>query len=296
MLLLVFFVISGFLITQSFIRTENIAIYFKKRAIRILPAYILVVTLSFLLLSFRSEYSFVEYFTNIESIKYLGYNLIFLNFLQPCLPGVFTSNPIHCAVNGSLWTIKIEVAFYIVVPIIIGWLESRKKNRKIALLIALYSLSYLLYIAESYTNNKILILLSRQLPGFLVFFTSGILLFYLKDFLEKRINILFVLSIVIFFFRHYPIFSFLFPFSFAIIIYYCAFRLKFLNNFVFWGDISYGVYIYHFPTIQLIISLKILQQYNLPTVLTSVIVIVITLALFSWHFFEKPLLSLVRKK
>ncbi len=291
-----FFIISGFLISKSYIKTANNTQYFKKRAIRILPPYILIVTLSFFLLSFTSSYSFTEYFSHQSSLKYLIYNLLFLNFLQPCLPGVFTENLEHCAVNGSLWTIKVEVMFYFTLPFIVYFIQKKKKTYKVIFLFTLYVFSYFIYTSSDYSDNKILGILSRQLPGYLTFFTSGIILYYFNDFFKKNIFILLIPSILIFFLRNNsPFIHFFFPMAFAIIIYYFAFGLKFLNGFVFWGDISYGVYVYHFPIVQLFVSWNLFNKYNPILMVFFTTILVITLSLISWHFFEKPLLKLVRK-
>lgn len=109
-----FFVVSGFLIFMSYERSSSIASYAKKRFRRIYPAYFTVVMLCAIGLIIVSSKSAGDYFS-FDWIKYIYTNLAFLNFLQPTLPGVFDSNKIS-AVNGALWTLKIEAMFYLTVP------------------------------------------------------------------------------------------------------------------------------------------------------------------------------------
>ncbi len=116
-----FFVVSGLLVFMSYDRTRNLARYFEKRARRIYPAYFTVVTGSALLLFVLSFASPGEY--AMGATNYLAANLAFLNFLSPTLPGVFENNPMR-AVNGALWTLKIEVMFYVTVPVL-AWLFER---------------------------------------------------------------------------------------------------------------------------------------------------------------------------
>jgi peptidoglycan/LPS O-acetylase OafA/YrhL len=110
-----FFVVSGFLIFMSYERSSSLVSYTKKRVRRIYPAYFMVVLLCALSLVFVSTKPLMEYLS-VAWLKYLFFNLVFLNFLQPGLPGVFESNHLS-VVNGALWTLKIEVMFYISPPL-----------------------------------------------------------------------------------------------------------------------------------------------------------------------------------
>jgi peptidoglycan/LPS O-acetylase OafA/YrhL len=109
-----FFVVSGFLIFMSYERSSSLASYIGKRVRRIYPAYFTVVMLSALGLVAVSSKSFGEYFS-FAWVKYVFANLAFLNFMQQTLPRVFELNNLS-AVNGALWTLKIEVMFYLIVP------------------------------------------------------------------------------------------------------------------------------------------------------------------------------------
>jgi peptidoglycan/LPS O-acetylase OafA/YrhL len=84
-----FFIISGFLITKSYMESKSIKEYFVKRCRRLLPAYWLVVLLSSFGLSVFSSLPPEEYFTSPLLFKHIAASLSFLNFLQPALPGVF---------------------------------------------------------------------------------------------------------------------------------------------------------------------------------------------------------------
>ena len=115
----VFFILSGFWVTQSFLKSGSIKEYAIKRFKKILPQYLLVVIACAVGLSAFSVLPLREYFCNSVFYKYLAANIFTLNFIQPNLPGVFEGLALNGSVNGSLWTIKIEVGFYIFLPLIV---------------------------------------------------------------------------------------------------------------------------------------------------------------------------------
>ncbi|MDR3558729.1 MAG: acyltransferase, partial [Candidatus Pacebacteria bacterium] len=181
-----FFVISGLLIYRSYVRSSSARSYFEKRVRRIYPAYFTVVVLAAFALCPLSSLPVSQYF-GAGFWKYLGANLVFLNFLAPSLPGVFTSNSIS-AVNGALWTLKIEVAFYLFVPII-HWICGRFGTKKVMFGIFLFSSAWkygFAFLASMTRSRNVFSLdgsrsiydmLEVQFPAQLVYFCAGILLF-----------------------------------------------------------------------------------------------------------------------
>lgn len=289
-----FFCISGFLISSSYTRNKSLSKYFKKRAARILPAYILIILLCAVFLSFISEYSFSEYFTNPQLFKYLLANLTFQNFIAPCLPGVFTGdNMINCTVNGALWTLKIEVAFYIIVPLLFYFMKYIKRKYIILLIIYILSIIYQTTLEElaGATGNNLLGILSRQLPGFMSYFACGMALHYYFDIFIKYKKWFFIAGLILFFFERYMGWEILAPFALSSLVFSIAYSLKWLNNFGKYGDISYGIYIFHFPIIKLAIEFNFFDRYNPYLVALSIILTVLLTGFLSWHLLEKRFLK-----
>jgi len=112
-----FFVISGFLVARSAL-SSGLRRYAAGRVLRIVPALAVVSILCVLVVGpLTTQLSLVEYFSRPATWNYLNNALIFpLRFV---LPGVFAGNPLQ-AVNGSLWTLPIETAMYIGLPLLVA--------------------------------------------------------------------------------------------------------------------------------------------------------------------------------
>ncbi|KQT31067.1 hypothetical protein ASG22_18710 [Chryseobacterium sp. Leaf405] len=277
-----FFVVSGFLIARSYDRSSSLKSYLKKRIKRIVPAYLLVVFLCAILLSLVSTFSFSEYFQNTQVYKYLFWNSIFLNFKAPWLPGVFGNQ----AVNGALWTLKIEMCYYFCVPLLFLLFGKNNKYRNISLIILYFlSLAYLNYFE---LQNKIS--LAKQLPGTLSYFIPGMLIYFNFDQFIKHKHLLFIVAIATVWIDlviNIQLFS---PMMIGIITLYIAYSFKFLNNFGKYGDFTYGIYIFHFPIIRTFQTLGLFEDYN-PFVMTFVcMLVVIAVGVSSWHLYEKKFL------
>lgn len=286
-----FFIVSGFLIAKSYENSTTIKDYIIRRAKRIIPAYAVVVLISALFLSAISTYSLSEYFSNIQFWKYLTANLSFQNYLEPCLPGVFETNK-FCAVNGALWTIKLEEAFYLLVPVFY-WLVRVKKFNFYALIIIVYLLSVTYYTYFlSIDNYRI----AKQLPGALAFFGTGIVFYKNFSLLQKWKDYIIIPCLIIFFLEHYILKTQLLkPVAFGFMVFYVAYSFRFLNNFGKYGDFTYGIYIYHFPLIQLFVYLGLFNKY--PPILICMLFLMLTLllAILSWYLIEIPYLSKNRR-
>jgi peptidoglycan/LPS O-acetylase OafA/YrhL len=283
-----FFVVSGFLVVMSYERSKGLGDYASKRLKRILPAYVLVVVTCALLLQTLSSYSFSEYFSSVQFWKYLGANLTFLNFVAPDLPGVFSSN-MMTAVNGSLWTIKIELAFYVAVPFLI-FLTRRYGTVVIFLLFFFLSIVWRIWFEHQYsvTGLQIYKTLAFQAPGQFSFFLCGAASYLFLKRGGKPPNFLMaVVAILAYNFTPGYAYHVIAPIAIAVITCWAAYGIGSVDFVSRYGDFSYGVYLYHWPIIQVLTAVGLFAwDYRVGAIVC--VVLTIGLSVVSWFTVERP--------
>ena len=289
-----FFAISGFLITASYQQSASLARFAEKRVRRIFPGYIAVVVATAALGMVVADLASAAYLRDGGLWCYLAANLSFLNFLAPSLPGVFASNPTGRAVNGALWSIRIELLCYVGVPLL--FVATRRLRPALVFLAALGvcgALAAWLGARHARTGQEIWHLAQVELPVPVACFLCGSAIrFYFATF-ERRARALVAASLVCVAGRYVPIVApfaeAVFPAALAVIVLYAALELPFLGNFARYGDLSYGIYIWHFPVIQLLVALGLFAASPFGALALALGCIGV-LALASWHAVERPFL------
>lgn len=109
----IFFVISGFLVAGSQARDPHPATFLAKRALRILPGLLAALVLTaFVLGPLVTTLSLLAYLSDPAPYGYVLKNLALFPVTY-ALPGVFLAAPVAGVVNGSLWTLRLEVSAYL---------------------------------------------------------------------------------------------------------------------------------------------------------------------------------------
>jgi len=281
-----FFIISGALVYSSWQRSDGLSDYVGKRVRRLYPAYaviILVPALISAVLSFGQAGAFQDV------LRYLAANLIFLNFIESELPGLFGGNR-YSEVNGALWTLKIEVMFYIALPILAWGLSKLKQYWWIGLgviVVAAFAWHTTL-LALDHPYNKHL---ARQLPGQMMYFATGMAMWRLWGTARTHARLLFGIGVIAL------IAALLVPQLDALrvlglfgIVAGIAFMPGPELNAARWGDVSYGVYIVHFPIIQGLVAAGLFAAVGLVGGLVIAAALVFAVSYLLWWWVEKPAL------
>jgi peptidoglycan/LPS O-acetylase OafA/YrhL len=108
-----FFVISGFLTTGSYVRRQHLGDYIWARFLRIVPAYAVCILVCALVIGpLFSVRGVTDYFADHHVYRYVLANMTYVQSLMVwTLPDVFLPNESQ-VVNGSLWTLPAEVVMY----------------------------------------------------------------------------------------------------------------------------------------------------------------------------------------
>jgi peptidoglycan/LPS O-acetylase OafA/YrhL len=284
-----FFVISGMLIYRSYATSSSLTSYCKKRARRIYPAYAVVVGLVPFILLPLSTLPASLYFRS-GFWKYLCANLVFLNHAAPSLPGVFTVNPTP-GVNGALWTLKVEVLFYLIVPGI-SYLCGRLGTKPVLGAIAVFSLAWkywFVYLGHLHGSPGMYADIEKQLPGQLIYFVAGILLYLYFEWLARHYLAILCVSLCLLVVDSFFCRGMLDVLWISGMVFLFGFW-RYLGNFSKYGDLSYGIYIVHYPIVQALISLGLAKQS--PAVFVLLVLTSVGVAAFLlWHVVEKRFLT-----
>ena len=283
-----FFVVSGFLIFMSYENSGSVSAYFGKRLRRIYPAYVFVILASIVLGSVFSSYGASDYWS-LPVLKYLAANLLFLNFLQPNLPGLFQDNLLQ-AVNGALWTLKIEVMFYLLVPLAV-MAFGRLGRLPVLLLLYVGSVIYSAAMGAlaAQSGSGLYLELQRQFPGQLSFFVAGAAGYYYFRYLSRYALPLMIVAVAAFLLRDGLPWVLFQPLALGVVVIYIACFFPHLGNFGKYGDFSYGIYIVHFPILQLLIAYGYFRASPWLALLSATILIMAA-AILLWYLIEKPFL------
>ena len=282
-----FFAISGFLVTKSYLTSNSLLEYAEKRFRRIYPAYLSSIFICLFIGVYATSLGFHEFITSSQTLKYFLSNAVFLNFIQPTLPFVFDGDPIQ-ALDGSLWTIKVEVMLYFFIPPLI-FLFTRLGLAKTTITFFLLSVLWVYFFLFVYSGNKGGEI-ALQFPGQLSYFIFGALFAINKKMLSKIKWIALASCIILFSISNVYAKLLIDPIAYSSIVIFLSTTACRSLNLGRYGDISYGIYLYHFPIIQFLIFLG-LFKINVWVGFLSAFILTIAVAFASWHFVEKKLLK-----
>ena len=267
-----FLVISGYSIAASFEAQTN-GFYFR-RALRIIPIYVLSVAYSTFIARYAYEHSVTDHLSKPDNLGLIIGNLF---FLQGIFVHSLESNPI-------VWTLSVEVFFYVITP----FLSARNKY-----FLPLALLSSVLFSAQRYLGFTYF---SQMLYGFNIVFLGwawllGFWYFHNKD---KTDSIFFVsgigiIAITINGFFATDFWTITWLLTCAAIGFGHLIKLPFTTFLKKLGDVSYPLYLLHIP---MFLTLKALhtREYG---VLYAVIAILFCLGVDT--LIDNPLKALIKK-
>ncbi len=281
----IFFALSGCLIARSWLRSPSLMRFARARFLRIYPAYLLCLLLCVGLFGAAfSDLALADYFAQEQTRTYLqrNFDLVALAYR---LPEIFLRNPQPGIVNGSLWSLALEVRLYVIVALLggVGILARPRVFGLLVIAYAVFNLCHWLNVPPDHQDKAALTLLfmlaalAAQPSTKLPLSTRGVLMLALLCWASRSTSVYVPMAMLTF-----GYFSFWF-----------CWRLPPLR--LPWqGDYSYGLFLYGFPVQQMIVAMF---PDVTPLELTATAVpTTLVFAMASWRWLEQPLLRLKQSR
>lgn len=281
-----FFLLSGYLIVQSWQLSPRIDSFLKKRILRIYPGFIVasiictfvVAPLGSILESYPFRFTTWQFVENT------------LNFGNPLTGEIFLGQ-YYPQVNGVLWTISWEAKCYIAV-LAIG-LVGGVKNRRIWLGLTLAAL--MVFLCQKFglvlkVNGSAFAREDAARFASLFFVGGSFYLYRDKIKFEKMQLVASTLLLVGLMFNNHVAELALAIFGGYLLFYFAFMPSPFLSGFLKFPDVSYGVYLYGWPIQKLVLWYFPSTQPWTLFAFSSCAALVC--GLISWYVIEKPFLKL----
>ena len=301
----IFFFVSGFLISKSYESNSRISEYARNRALRIYPALIMCTALS-LISVFATGYLASQSWSLAQLTTWIIGQITFFQFYSPDFIRGFGSG----ALNGSLWTVTVELQFYVLIPLIY-WMLARAASREqrtvmLAVLIIAFVVPNVVFqqlMLDEHNSQKLAMKLAHVsfLP-WVYMFLIGILaqqnFMWIHGFVRGRgLPIVVAYAIVAYITVNFfgwstgnEIHPALFPLL-AVTVLAVAYTAPQLGDRILHkNDISYGVYIYHMPIINVMLYYGLGDTFYYATIAVA---LTVAIAACSWFVVERPA---IRKK
>lgn len=273
----VFFGISGFLISQSWTMDPNLWRFTAKRVLRIMPALLVVLSVTALLVGpLVSSLAPGQYFQQSGTWTYLLQNTLMVT--TDVLPGVFTDLPYPQQVNAVLWTLQIEVIAYIGVAIfgLIGGLRTKWMPPIVTAILIVAPHGFVpwdngLFMLQAFGTGASLYVLREHVPWHIGLVVVGLLAWAVAP---EGLQLVLAVGVI----------------PYATI--FAAYRgPAMLRKFTARGDFSYGVYLIGWPVGQVV---ALMWGASITTTIVIGISLPITylLAMASWKLIEQPALAM----
>jgi peptidoglycan/LPS O-acetylase OafA/YrhL len=280
-----FFMLSGLLVTASFLNRPQIGEFIVKRVARILPGLFVCMCVSvFIVGPWFTSLSLAEYFRHGQTWDYLINNSL-LYQLEWRLPGVFAES--QYGLNGSLWTLPLEFVCYLFLAAIYGLGIWRVQWLTNLLLLGVIFLSFFMpqILPPLFANNQE----SHVLPGC---FALGALFASNQNVISIHRQGALALGLLTALLWSTSAKVPLFYVSFFYCCLYFGSRTAVVKKLKIPVDPSYGVYIYGF-LIQQCLGHLFPEKGVLFNQLSAAFIAIVAGTL-SWYYIEKPSMQYIK--
>jgi len=301
----VFFAVSGYLVMQSWVNDPHLGRYLQRRALRIFPGLVVAtLVVTFVIGPIGTEWGWARYLADDGPWRYLA-GTISLKTSPGGLPGLFESNPLAGAANGSLWTLRYEVAMYFILAAVgmaLWHLPKRLLVWATGALVVGFAYGFMwLHMQGRHAFDQGVPVLWRlepwrfgynfQTKDFFdlgVYFFVGAGLFFARHSLPMRLWI----GAAVLLLASYVPSDAVQKLALWVGIPYAAIAFAMRAPVIFRDikglDYSYGIYIYAWPVQQLLSQWGLSRGEPLVLVLILSLISTVALAALSWHFVERP--------
>jgi len=286
-----FFVVSGFLVTASLIKSESAIDYCWSRMLRILPGLLtMLLVTAFVLGPSVTSLTREDYFKCSQCYVYVLRSVTLFINVGYVLPGVFNENPYPNTVNGSLWTIPCETRMCTV--LLGAWIVSTRPRLRSVVLFKTIVVMFAVVSGFVVLAIHVRGLEKPSSLGLLFMFFTGSSFYILRRSVRLSVPLFAFCCIAIFgsCFVSKNAFCVVYMLTNAYVVLFLAFVPGgTVRHFNLVGDYSYGVYLYSFPVQQtvayMIPGVSLVEMVALSGVAT------LLFAMLSWHLVEKQALK-----